>query len=185
MTLCSGYRINEIHNEGKLLTMFTTVPHGLWIGYLMSLLFFICLSIYGIRKLKQSYPSIWTLTSVFLEQYYFPSGSCFINVISFVVSVSVYFMITFAKNSMKTDLVTIDKPFVITTYDQIIDHKIEVAFLKVVPEGGKFQNAPSGSKQHALFTNHIYIRLTPSTINWLIKEMIEQRFVNYYLERVI
>lgn len=176
MTICSGYHINEESHEGKLFTMFTTIPYGLWVGYFFSFLLFIALSIYGTRKLKRSYPSIWTMTSAFMEQYYFPSGSRFISVLSFVVSISVYIMMTYAKNSMRTDLVTIDRPIVITTYDEIIDHGIKVAFAKVIPEWEQFHNAPIGSKERALFSNHVPITLTPDTANWLIKEMMDQRY---------
>lgn len=176
MTLCSGYHINEESHEGKLFTMFTTVPYGLWVGYFLSFLLFIALSIYGTRKLKRSYPSIWTMTSAFMEQYYFPSGSRFTSFISFVVSISVFIMMTYAKNSMRTDLVTIDKPIVITTYDEIIDRGVKVAFAKVVPEWEQFHNAPTGSKEHALFTNHVSILLTPDTANWIIQEMMDQRY---------
>ena len=52
---------------------------------------------------------------------------------------------------MSTDLVTIDKPVTIQSYDDIIDRKVRSLMLNMLPEYEKFESAPIGSKEQKIF----------------------------------
>lgn len=80
-------------------------------------------------------------------------------------------------NCMSTDLVTIDKPIAVTSYDDIINRGIKAAFTEVLPEWETFQNAPSGSKEHTLFENSENVGLNPVTVLGFMDTAINQEIV--------
>lgn len=78
---------------------------------------------------------------------------------------------------MSTDLVSIDKPTAVTSYDDIINRGIKAAFTKVLPEWETFQNAPPGSKERALFDNSENVGLNPVTVLGFMDAGIKQEKV--------
>ena len=64
---------------------------------------------------------------------------------------STFFILSYATNSMSTDLVTIDKPVVVRSYDDVIDKDITSLMINQLPEYGKFKTAPTGSKEGKMF----------------------------------
>lgn len=58
-------------------------------------------------------------------------------------------------NCMSTDLITIEDPIVIKTYDDIIDKKIVTAFTQASPEYGVFASAKPGTKEAQMFANKV------------------------------
>ena len=109
------------HVSGDLLDMFGMVPTNLWIGYFVSFFTFVLVSYFGCRLLKEKCSAIWMTICAFLDQDNYPLGTLFLNVLSFVSMLGMFFMMTYAGNCMSTDLVTFEKPTVVKTYDDIIE----------------------------------------------------------------
>lgn len=57
----------------------------------------------------------------------------------------------------------VEKPKVITPYDDIIKRKASALFSQVLPEYETFENAPIGNKERAIFENYVPIGLSPVT----------------------
>lgn len=177
MTIFSAYNVTNGTQTGDLFEMFTQVPYGLWIGYFVSFFAFVFISLIGSRILKQKYSSFWMTTCAFLDQDNFPTDSLFVSVLSTAVMTGMFFMMTYAGNSMSTDLVTVEKPVVITTYDQVIDRGIKTIYTKVLPEWERFSNAPPGSTEWKLFQNSYEASLTPSNADKFRSGLLNQEFI--------
>lgn len=155
MTILSAYNTTNKVHVGDLFSMFTMVPYGLWIGYFVSFLIFFAVTRMGAKILRQRYSSFWMTTCAFLDQDNFPTDSLFITVLSFVVMLGMFFMMNYAGNCMSTDLITIENPIVIKTYNDIINKKIVTAFTAASPEYGIFAQANPETKEGQLFANKV------------------------------
>lgn len=141
MFFLSCYNVSSNEVYGDVISMFQQIPLGLWIGYLASFFIFVTVSYLGSLVLKQAYSSLWMTVCAFLDQDNFPSTTKFVSVLSFVVMVAMFFLMSYSTNSIGTDLVTTDTPIAIKTYDDIINRKVTMFFTNVLPEYQKFKNA--------------------------------------------
>lgn len=178
MSIFSGYNVSTTEHHGDVLTMFKQIPKELWYGFVVSFFVFVQMSFIGARLLKQPYASFWMTVCAFLDQDNFPSRSAaFVSILSFVTMTGLFFMTAFGTNSMGTDLVTIDKPMVITTYDQIIGKGIKMVSTPTLPEWERFHSAPSGSKERALFEVIVPMSVSPTNLPIISSEIWNQKLV--------
>lgn len=147
----SFYNVTTTSHEGNLLSMFTAIPLGLWIGYLAAFFIFVSITYLGSYILKHSYSCLWNTVRAFLDQDNFPINSRFISTFSVVVMVSMFFLLSYLTNSMGTELVTIDKPTSITSYKQIIEKKIGIVISEQYALYDMLRSAEVGSIEHELF----------------------------------
>lgn len=175
MTIASAYSIETQFHYGDLLTMFSQVPYGLWIGYFTSFIIFLLISVLGARILNQNFSSFWMTTCAFLDQDNYPTNSKFLSTLSLVVMVGIFFMMAYASNSMSADLITIDKPIAVTTYDDILNRRIKAAFTTVLPEWEKFRDAPVGSKEKRLYESGMSFSPTPEVVVKFHGDAIKQK----------
>ena len=77
---------------------------------------------------------------------------------------------------MSTDLVTIDEPIVLKSYDDIIERKVTVIFLKMLPEREMFKLAPSGSKERMIYDLSIAIDAKPEIALALSQDALNQKY---------
>lgn len=178
MTMFTAYFVNTSVHHGNMFSMFASVPSGLWIGYLMSFLSFVLISAIGSKILNENYGSLWTTISAFLDQGSFPTAkvSKFISVMSFIVMTGMFLMTTFITCSLSTDLVTIEEPRAVTTYDQILDMNMTTAFTKVLPEWEKFSSSPKGSKEWKLFERKQIVKLDPMIGSQMADKFLHQKY---------
>lgn len=157
--------MNEKRDTRDILFMFETVPTNLWIGLLISFITFILILRTGNRLLRdrdqnlKSNP-IWTTTSAFLSQNDFPISHHHVNLLSFIMSIGVFFAVAYLTNSVSTDLVVLEDPVTIETYDDILDRGISILVPKVHFESTFFKNARQGTTMHSLARNVIYSDVT-------------------------
>ena len=79
-------------------------------------------------------------TCAFLDQDNFPSNTLFVSVLSTIVMTGMFFIMTYAGNSMSTNLVTVEKPSTIGSYDDILDRNLKLLYTKVLPEFERFSS---------------------------------------------
>lgn len=75
----------------------------------------------------------------------------FMSTLSAVVSIAMFFLLSYATNSMGTDLVTIDDPVVIKSLDDVIDRCIINGMRPTSSEWDYFAQAKEGSKEWKIF----------------------------------
>lgn len=103
---------------------------------------------------------IWTTISAFLSQNDFPTSHYHVNMLSFIMSIGVFFAVAYLTNSVSTNLVVVEDPVTIETYDDILDRGISILVPKVHFESTFFMNARRGTKMHSLARNAIYSDVT-------------------------
>lgn len=120
-------RVNDI------LFMFDSIPIGLWIGLLCSFITFISVLRFGHRLLDRRSRSdaTWITTCSFLDQDNFPTHRRYILILSCFMSIGVFFAVNYLTNCVHTDLVVIEQPIVIKSYDDIISRNITGMFINV------------------------------------------------------
>ena len=153
MTMVSFYTVSKNFHQGDLFSMFTTVPLELWISYVVSFFIFVIVSHVGSWLLRKHYSAFWNTLCAFLDQDNFPTDSLFIETLSFVMMLCSFFILSYATNSMGSDLVTVDKPYVVKSYDDIIDRNIKVMVHQELPEYNKFMHAMKGTMEYELSKN--------------------------------
>ena len=95
------------------------------------------------------------------------------KVISIVMTVGFFLIITFYFNCMSTDLVVVDKPQVIHKYRDIMRrNNMIVAFFAITYDINEFKNAEAGSMQHE-FWQHIKETHIMVKFGHTLKEMVE------------
>lgn len=109
-----------------ILFMFNTIPIGLWICLLCSFLTFISVLRFGHRLLDRRSRSdaTWITTCAFLDQDNFPTHRHYILLLSCFMSIGVFFAVNFLTNSVGTDLIVIEQPITVKSYDDIISRNI-------------------------------------------------------------
>lgn len=166
----------------------TQVPLGLWIGYIVSYITFILVTFLGSRLLRKKYSSFWMTTCAFLDQANFPSDTLFVSVLSTIVMTGMFFIMTYAGNSMSTDLVTVEKPSTIDSYDKILDRNLTFLYTKVLPEFQRFSSisnlifvpgrTDSISKEEKMFQSNSYeVILEPGITKRLLPKILGQKSV--------
>lgn len=162
MTLCSAYNKSSQTHVGDLYSMFAMVPYELWIGYSISFLTFISITSIGNKLLRNPNSSFWLTTCAFLDQDNYPtSRSKFLAFLSPLVMIAMFFMMTYICSFMSTDLVTIDNPVTVTSYDDIVERNISIALSDNTAEYNLFKDAFKGSKEWKMFVNHVKVSASP------------------------
>ena len=177
MTIYSSYNISTKELYGDVLSMFSGVPKELWIGVAVCFLTFVCLSAAGARALNQKYSSLWMTICAFLDQDNYPLDSTFVSALSTVVMIGMFFIYAFGTNCMGTDLVTIDKPIVLTSYDDIIEKNVTSIFVKALPEWERFKSATKGTKERTLFDRMKFAEINVDFLLRLQKTHLSQSTV--------
>lgn len=75
--------------------------------------------------------------------------SCF----SIAVSLPIFLVINYINSNVSTDLVVVDKPETINSYDDVINSDMKVFMARIFTEWQKFDESPVGSIQHRLSKN--------------------------------
>ena len=164
ITIASFYNMSSESHEGNIFSMFQSVPFELWIGYGTSFFVFVTVCYVGSWLLKQRLSALWNITCAFLDQDNFPTTSLFIAILSTVIMLCSFFMESYATNSMSTDLVTIDKPVIVNSYQDIIDREILIGLVEQMPEYAAFKDAPDGSMEAQMFKHAHVLTLVKETL---------------------
>lgn len=151
MEILSFYNTSSDFRVGNIFTMFASIPFGLWVGYLCSFSTFVTFICLGSFILNRKYFVLWPVISAYLNQNAYPIQSNHIATLSLIVMICSFFIISYATNSMSSDLVSFDKPIVIQSYDDIIDRKVKVVMWKEFPKYSRFADADIGSKENKIF----------------------------------
>lgn len=159
--------------------MFASVPQSLWIGFFISFISFAFVSYLGSRLLRKSHSGVWMSVCTFLDQDshqdYYPSSARYFAILCSITMMGLFFIMAYRSGCVSTDLVTIDKPTVIKTYDDIIERGVTTGFASVTPEWGTFANSPRGSKERKIFENSLEIDFSTKTFFSLFEGLIRQR----------
>lgn len=130
MTILSFYNLTNVDDakEQDITFMFSTVPPILWLGVFLSYLTFIAVFKFGhwLLDSERRSDSIWTITCAFLNEDSFPENHKYIALLSVVMATGVFFSMNFLGSLTTTDLVSIDSPILIKSYQNIIDRGISV-----------------------------------------------------------
>lgn len=177
MTMCSGYNVSRDSHEGNIFSMIFSVSSNLWLSYLATFLIFTVLISYGMATLGKPFSSIWKMVSASLEHYNFDSRFWFVRTASMATIICASFILTYIKNSFRTELVSIDEPIVIKTYGDIINRNITSALSPVFPDYEKFENAPDGTDERALFQNSLSVSPANANLEVLLRDSIKQKVV--------
>lgn len=180
MTIFSVYNTTTQSHIGDVITMFGSVPVPIWIGFLVCFSIYCLISYVGtyIMERHSSNP-IWMSVCTFLDQDnhpdYYPSKQNFFAILCSVTMIGLFFIMTFRDNYVSTDIITVDKPVVISTYDDIIEHGVHTGFASITPEWEIFKNAPLGSKEREIFERSFEINFSATTFLSLLEGLINQK----------
>ena len=179
MTIFSVYNTTTESHVGDVFSMFASVPRSLWIGFFISFVVFAFVSYLGGRLFKKSHSGVWLSVCAFLDQDshqgYYPSSARYFAILCSVNTMGLFFIMAYRSGCVSTDLVTIDKPIVIKTYDDIIERGVTTGFASITPEWGMFANSPRGSKERKIFENSLEIDFSPNTFFRLLEGLIRQK----------
>ena len=76
---------------------------------------------------------------------------------------------------MNANLVTLEDPIVVKSYEDIIDRDIKVILMREIPEFDKFSNALIGTKEHALFRQKKLFNRSPTSDVALMELLMNQK----------
>ena len=111
---------------------------------------------FGQEKVKnvQRHDSAWIVSTFILDQDYWDEVNIFLKIMSICMSFFSFFMVTYFKNSMNTDLATVDVPKCITSYYEIMN-TVDSIFLTIPNEetNAYFRNAKPGSLEYDVWTS--------------------------------
>lgn len=107
----------------------------------------------------------------------FPYETWTVFTLSFVSLLYLFFALTYATNSVSTELVVVDRPHVIERYQDVIDHHLAVGFSNLLPEYGKFKYFPPGSIHSRLLKDHVCFSFDPSAIVKYQRPILDQKIV--------
>ena len=146
--MISMYRKNNQTKFKDLIEMFN-YPIGLWAAIIVSLLLFICTLVVGrwfLEKKKGIVEPIWIVSMFTLDQDYLNESNSFLYLLSTCLSFACFFITTYLLNNMRTDLVVIQDPIVLGSYQDVIDKPDAMPlFLNGWPDYEEFKYAPRNS----------------------------------------
>ena len=103
---------------------------------------------------------VWTTISAFLSWNDFPISHYHVNLLSFIMSIGVFFAVAYLTNSVSTDSVVLEDSITIETHDGILDRGISILVPKVHFESTFSKNSRRGTIMHSLARNVIYNDVT-------------------------
>lgn len=181
MTIFSVYSTSTETHVGDIFSMFSSVPYGLWAGILVCFMIFAFVSSVGRHLLRKSHSGVWMSVCTFLDQDthqdYYPEDAKYFAILSTTVMCGLFFIMAFRGGCVSTDLVTIDPPLVVDSYDYIVENGIETGFSKITPEWEKFKNSPKGSLEQKMFQRSFQVSFSPQTFINLLGGLISQKKV--------
>lgn len=178
MTMLSAYSTNTEYHQGTLLNMITDVPCGLWIGYVVSFIVFASVALMASRILKVITDPIWLTICAFLDQDNYPTGTVFMNIMSVVNMVGIFFMMSYIGNMMSSDMVTVDVPHALSTYDDAIrNDSVGCAIFPITSEWERFANSLKGSKERRLFEKRIPVSFAEKDALAMIEQFWGKKMV--------
>lgn len=126
-------------------------------------------------------PSYWIMICAILDQDQFPMISRLaFTILSFCFSLFFFIMVDcFMLNMMSTDLVTIEEPRVVRSYDDIIGREdLNAEFFKGWNEEEFFREAKDGSKEFAIWQKRrIMEELSANSIGDIWQKVIDQQII--------
>lgn len=150
MTILSLYNksISDGNHASDILFMFHTIPLTLWFALALSFLSFVLVLEVGgwLVDRRGKSDSLWITTCAFLDQDNFPTKRAYIVLLTLIMSIGIFFAVSFLRNSVSTDLVVLEAPVIIKDYNDILNHGVSVILSRKVPEMKSFKSAPAGSK---------------------------------------
>ena len=153
--MISMYRMTHQKVSKDLLEMFDEYPALLWVSIIGSLvLFIIALAIgrYFLEKKRQVFEPIWIISMFTLDQDYLDESNNFLFVLSTCLSFSCFFITQYLLNNMGTDLVVIQDPQVLGSYEDVIKRPGTIPlFLKGWPDSEEFKNSALDSMERKLW----------------------------------
>ena len=194
LEIMCGYNYTERIQNLDLLDAYLSFPRSYYVSVTVSFFFFtlcwsFCCSLaVKIRKrLKRQLararkPPYWVMICVFLDQDQYPKVSRKAFTIMSLGATLFFFVSVdcFILNTMSTDLVVIEEPMTIQSYQDIIDRKdVKVVFLPGMNEEVFFKHAQSGTYEAAIWKN----RYTVSAISYgmdflkIIEPALDQKLV--------
>lgn len=130
MTILSFYNLTnaDAAEEQDIAFMFSTIPPMLWLWIFLSYLTFIAVFKLGhwLLDCERRSDSIWTITCAFLNEDNFPENHKYIALLSVVMATGLFFAMNFLGSLTTTDLVSVDSPILVKSYQDIIDREISV-----------------------------------------------------------
>ena len=197
--MISMYKISEDGVSKDLLQMFDSYPDLLWVSIIGSLVLFTVILGIGrnlLEKKKQILEPIWIVSMFTLDQDYLDESNSFLFVFSTFLSFACFFITQYLLNNMGTDLVVVQDPQVLGSYEDVINRPDATPlFLQNWPDSKEFENAPRDSPERKLWdhaenvsaaenrTGGPFTPLGPSLFGFG-KELINQK-VTLILSKVI
>ena len=142
------------------------------------------------RQLRRSrLPSYWIMVCAILDQDQYPKVSrVAFTILSFCFSL--FFFITidcFILNGMTTDLVVIEEPATVASYDQVIAREgLEVVFLRGSDEMAFFRDAEEGSKERQIWDKRMVMDgISLDSLGQVMATGLDQKTVSIFRDWVM
>lgn len=169
MTMTSMYNITTTRKTVDISHMYQSIPITLWLGLILSFAVYTLILQIGMRIMvaepktpkgrkeiigqqgRKSNPrSTWIMARAFLSHPSFPAGGNFITSISLSSCIAIFFIMCYINGNVSTDLVVIDRPHTLNSYQDAIDADAITLLCSMLPEFYKFTRAPAGSIERKL-----------------------------------
>lgn len=180
MTILSAYNVTQDQESVDMLYRYRSIPRFIWIFLLLS--FFAVSTVaklcdIKLRDIKRISRSTWLIVRAFLNQSSFASLNISVNILSITTLISLFFTICYMTTSVGTDLVVIDQPSVLQSYQDIVDNKAIVSFSYLLPEYDKFKKFPKNSIERKLLLNHVTFDFNPDSVLKHRAQLLKQKIV--------
>lgn len=186
MTMISFYNVTSDQQNVDILQMYATAPIGVWIAILLSYFSFVIVLHFAIKRYKpgKKTDASWMTTCAFLDQNNFPTTTTKVSALSLLISIAMFFLMSYATNSISTDLVVVEKPTAIKNYQDFLDRakaspigEYEVAFCNMLAEYEKFRDAPGDSLEREIFNHHMMVDFSAETKERINGRELQQKVV--------
>ena len=153
--ILSAYNMTNMAESKDILYLFDSFSTNLWIAVGVMLLILLSVLVVG-RKLLQNingvYEPIWIISMFSLGQDYLKEINQFLYVFSTTLVFFWFFIIQYLLNTMSTDLVVIQDPNVIQSYQEIISTEYAVpVFMRGFQDHEDFKNGRIGSLERQVW----------------------------------
>ena len=193
LSMVCAYNFTERMAESDLMDAYTQFPASYYLSIFLTLIVFIfawktCarlgskLSRTVRRQLRKSrLPSYWIMICALLDQDQYPNVSRIsFSILSFCFSL--FFLIAincFMLNTMSTNLVVIEEPAVVRTYEDAINRKdLRMLFYNGMDEVKFFKNAREGSVESKIWDKRLIVEdMSMELISRLWQPTINQKVV--------